>query len=72
MKTLKYEPERLSVAEATRRHEVQREIENYLLALRSYPDRFANDPCVSFEQHLFSMMTAGHASRTGERRNSLS
>ena len=72
MKTQKYQPESLSVVEATRRREVQQEIDNYLLALSSYPDRFAHDPCVSFEQHLFSMMAAGHTSRSGERRNCVS
>ncbi len=60
MKTHKYQPEILSIGETIRRREVQQEIDNYLLALSSYPERFANDPCVSFEQHLFSMMAAGH------------
>ncbi len=72
MKTQKYQTESISVVEATRRREVQQEIDNYLLALSSYPDRFADDPCVSFEQHLFSMMAAGHTSRSGERRNAIS
>jgi hypothetical protein len=67
MKTHKYQPESLSDVETSRRREVQQEIDNYLLALSSYPDRFAQDPCVSFEQHLFSMMAAGHTSRRGER-----
>ncbi len=59
MKTQKYQPESLSVAETIRRREVQQEIENYLLALSSYPERFADDPYVSFEQHLYSMIAAG-------------
>jgi hypothetical protein len=67
MKTQKYQPERLNAAEAIRRQEVQQEIENYLLALSSYPERFANDPYVSFEQHLYSMMAAGHTLRNGGR-----
>jgi hypothetical protein len=69
MKNQKYQPESLSVVEATRRREVQQEIDNYLLALSSYPDRFAQDPCVSFEQHLFSMMVSGHTSRRSDRRD---
>jgi hypothetical protein len=69
MKTQKYEPESLSAGETIRRREVQQEIDNYLLALSSYPERFAHDPGVSFEQHLFSMLAAGHTSRSGERRN---
>ena len=67
MKTHKYQPESVSAGEATRRRDVQQEIDNYLRALSSYPDRFAQDPCVSFEQHLFSMMAAGHTSMRGER-----
>jgi hypothetical protein len=65
MKTQKYQPESLSVAETIRRREVQQEIENYLLALSSYPERFADDPYVSFEQHLYSMMAAGQTFRNG-------
>jgi len=38
-----------------RQREVQREIENFLRALNSYPDRFALNPGISFEQHLFSI-----------------
>ena len=48
MKTQKYEPESLSVVEATRRREVQQEIENYLLALSSYPERFADESLREF------------------------
>jgi hypothetical protein len=72
MKTQKYQPESLRVVEATRRREVQQEIDNYLLALSSYPERFANDPYVSFEQHLYSMLAAGHTFRNGDRRNCVS
>lgn len=67
MKIEKYQPENLSVVETIRRREVQQEIENYLLALSSYPQHFAQDPCVSFEQYLYSMMAAGHTSGRGER-----
>jgi hypothetical protein len=72
MKTQKYQPENLSVAETIRRQEVQQEIDNYLLALSSYPERFADDPYVSFEQHLYSMMAAGHSFKNGDRRNAVS
>jgi hypothetical protein len=72
MKTQKYQPEGLSATETTRRQEVQAEIDNYLLALSSYPERFADDPYVSFEQHLYSMMAAGHTFRNGDRRNAVS
>jgi len=35
----------------------RQEIDHFLQALNSYPDRFAHDPCLSFEKHLFSIMT---------------
>jgi len=33
--------------------EAQREIQHFLEALRTYPDRFAQEPKLSFEQHFF-------------------
>jgi len=36
--------------------DVRREIDNFLLALHSYPNRFADDPSLSFEQHLSYIM----------------
>jgi hypothetical protein len=33
-------------------------MKSFLLALSSYPDRFARDPYISFEQHLFSIVAA--------------
>jgi hypothetical protein len=41
------------LSDAAREREVRGEIENFLNALSSYPDRFARDPYVSFEEHLF-------------------
>ena len=46
-------------------HEVRREIETYITALHSYPDRVAQEPCISFEQHLFSLTVAAQQSSTG-------
>ena len=66
MRTVK-QPAGLSVAETIRRRAVELEIENYLQALSSYPERFAQDPCVSFEQHFYSMTTAGHTARRNSR-----
>jgi hypothetical protein len=40
--------------------EVQREIDSFLRAVSSYPDRFAREPYLSFEQHLSSIVTATH------------
>lgn len=34
---------------------VQREIKMFFRALSSYPDRFARDPELNFQQHLFSL-----------------
>lgn len=41
------------LSDAAREREVRGEIENFLNALSSYPDRFAREPYVSFEEHLF-------------------
>jgi hypothetical protein len=38
--------------------EVQREIQNFLRAVNSYPARVAREPRVSFQQHLSSIFTA--------------
>lgn len=45
--------------------DVQQEVDNFLRAISSYPDRFARDPGVSFEQHLGSIVAseAGHLSQ---------
>ena len=37
---------------ALRRGDTQREIKDFMRALSSYPERFAHNPCLSFEQHL--------------------
>ena len=47
-----------AVSDARREREVQREIENFMRALTSYPDRFARDSHLSFEQHLFRIAAA--------------
>jgi hypothetical protein len=54
----KYRPIIAGFTDPTRGVEVRREIDNFLLALSSYPDRFADDPCISFEQYLCNMMAA--------------
>jgi hypothetical protein len=38
---------------------VRLEIQSFLKALDSYPDRFAREPEVSFEQHFCSLVAAG-------------
>ena len=34
------------------------EIQTFLEALNSYPQRFEQDPCLSFEQHLVTLASA--------------
>jgi hypothetical protein len=51
--------DRSSIAEAAQRREVQEDIRNYLTALASYPERFAREPGLSFEEHFFSI-SVGH------------
>jgi hypothetical protein len=60
MKTKKYQAAPLRVADATRDHDVQREIESFLRAVRSYPDRFARQPYLSFQQHLCNIVTGAN------------
>jgi hypothetical protein len=66
MKTKKHHATALRVSEAAREHEVQREIDSFLRALSSYPDRFAREPYLSFQQHLSSIVTAAHPPGTDE------
>jgi hypothetical protein len=53
-----YRPITAGFADENREVEVRREIDNFLLALYSYPKRFADDPCLSFEQYLCRIMAA--------------
>jgi len=48
------------LSDASREQEVKQEIENFLHALNSYPDRFAREPRLSFHEHLFDIETASH------------
>ncbi len=54
MKT-KHRPMALGLRDSAHEREVQREIENFRKALTSYPDHFAHDPRLSFEEHLFRL-----------------
>jgi hypothetical protein len=62
MKGNKTSPVRSISTPAARRPEVQQEINNYLTALASYPERFAREPGLSFEQHFFSISAGPCAS----------
>jgi len=57
----------VGMVEGSRTLEVQVEIDKFLLALSSYPDRFASDPRLSFEQHLFSVMATESLCSDGQR-----
>ncbi len=70
MKTSKHRSVDPAVFRGASARRNQREIENYLKALSSYPARFARDPELSFEQHLCSLAYTQQV-RTGmERRRS--
>jgi len=60
MKTRKQDATALRVSDPAHEREVRREIESFLRAISSYPDRFAHEPCLSFQQHLSSIVTATH------------
>jgi len=66
MKTKKHHATDVYVAKSTREHEAQQEIDSFLRALHSYPDRFAREPYLSFQQHLSSIVTADHPPSTDE------
>jgi hypothetical protein len=72
MKTTKHRAPVLPSSDAARKHEVQpedevqREIESFLRAVESYPDRFAREPYLSFQQHLCSIVTGAHPPATDE------
>jgi hypothetical protein len=64
-------PATAGLSDAARDREVRQEIENFLNALSSYPDRFARDPYVSFEEHLFIVSAENQVSAGGaDRRRS--
>lgn len=58
MKSTQYRPIVLGNSDIERQREVQHEIENFLHAVSSYPDRFAREPYLTFEQHLFSIVAS--------------
>jgi hypothetical protein len=53
-------------SDAQRGYQAQREIDSFLRAVTSYPDRFAREPYLSFQQHLSSIVTATCNSGTEE------
>jgi hypothetical protein len=45
---------------------VQREIDGFLRAVNSYPDRFIREPYLSFQQHLSNIVKAEPARSTDD------
>jgi hypothetical protein len=66
MKTKKQHATDSLVSDAEREREVRREIEGFLRAVSSYPDRFAREPYLSFRQHLSRIVTGSHPSGAEE------
>jgi hypothetical protein len=52
---------------SSRSMQVQREIQNFLQALDSYPARVAREPRLSFHQHLCSVFAAARDHRRDSR-----
>src|SRR5713226_3698962 len=70
MKNSKRRPSASGVGRAARERDAQQEIKSFLSALASYPERFALEPDLSFEQHLFHLVAANQlANSEGHRRS---
>lgn len=46
-----------------RNEQVSEEIQKFLLAIDSYPERVAKEPRLSFRRHLSTLFAATHANR---------
>lgn len=49
--------ERAAASRLSGNEEVRREMQSFLRALHSYPERFAKDPGISFEEHCSELVT---------------
>jgi hypothetical protein len=47
------------LAEVKMQYRAEQEVQNFLKAIHSYPERFAQDPKLSFEDHLFTITAQG-------------
>jgi hypothetical protein len=52
---------RVRVNRVSGNKQVRRELKKFLQALDSYPDRFAKNPKISFEQHLRSLAQSANS-----------
>ena len=66
MKAKRHDATDLRVSYSIRECEVQQEIDTFLRAINSYPDRFAREPYLSFQQHLSSIATTAHLPSSDE------
>ena len=66
MKRKMQDRQEVRVSDVGREREVQREIDSFLRAISSYPDRFAREPYLSFQQHLCNIVTASDANGTDQ------
>lgn len=55
VKTKKTNPAPIAGIKVVRQQKTEQEIADFLEALHSYPEQFAHNPLLSFEQHLFSI-----------------
>ena len=67
MATKKHRSSARGVSDVERQLEVRREIDTFLRALNSYPERFAREQDLSFEQHLFSIKTSSRGNNDPHR-----
>ena len=56
------------LSDTSSERDVKQEIENFLNALNSYPDRFAREPQLSFHEHLVDIEMASQQAASGGRR----
>lgn len=56
----------LRASDSARESEAQQEINSFLRAIHSYPDRFAREPYLSFQQHLSSIVSTVDSPGTDE------
>lgn len=59
-----------AISTPTCQPEVREEIEAFVVAVNSYPDRFARNPSLTFHQHLFSVVATQSAGKRPVERNS--
>ncbi len=57
------------LSDASRERDARQEIENFLNALSSYPDRFAQEPRLSFQEHLVDIEMENQQASGGRRRH---